>query len=131
MPRKLAVLALIALAPLALPASAQDWTKSKWGPSDEIGSANYMTPELVLKAAQLIKTGNSGAPFVSTISTYVPDIIRYFEHGSSMLNYDTPGGKYTRILTIVSDESIGGKGEALNLQRNAYPDPGETDERGQ
>src|SRR5450755_3073137 len=33
--------------------SAQDWTKSKWGPNDEIGAANYMTPELVLKAAQL------------------------------------------------------------------------------
>jgi len=27
--------------------SAQDWTKSKWGPNDEIGAANYMTPELV------------------------------------------------------------------------------------
>ena len=29
-------------------ASAQDWTKSKWGPNDEIGAANYMTPELVV-----------------------------------------------------------------------------------
>ena len=38
-------------------ASAQDWTKSKWGPNDEIGAANYMTPELVVKAAGLIKTG--------------------------------------------------------------------------
>jgi phospholipid/cholesterol/gamma-HCH transport system substrate-binding protein len=82
-------------------------------------------------ARQLIKTGDSGAPFTSVVSTYVPDIVRYFEHGSSMLNYDTPGGKYTRILTVVSDESVGGKGEALNLQRNAYPDPGETDEGGQ
>jgi hypothetical protein len=27
-------------------ASAQDWTKSKWGPEDEIGAANYMKPEL-------------------------------------------------------------------------------------
>ena len=82
-------------------------------------------------ARQLIKTGDSGAPFTSVVSTYVPDIVRYFEHGSSMLNYDTPGGKYTRILTVVNDESVGGKGEALNLQRNAYPDPGETDEGGQ
>jgi hypothetical protein len=31
----------------------QDWTKSKWGPTDEIGAANYITPELVVKAAQL------------------------------------------------------------------------------
>ena len=42
-------------------ASAQDWTKSKWGPNDEIGAANYMTPELVLKAAGLIKTGKTYA----------------------------------------------------------------------
>ena len=40
-------------------ASAQDWTKSKWGPNDEIGAANYMTPELVVKAAGLIKTGKT------------------------------------------------------------------------
>ena len=38
-------------------AHAQDWTKSKWGPDDQIGAANYMTPEIVLKAAGLIKTG--------------------------------------------------------------------------
>ena len=38
--------------------SAQgDWTQSKWGPDDEIGSANYVTPERVVKAAQLVKTG--------------------------------------------------------------------------
>ncbi len=42
-------------------ASAQDWTKSKWGPNDEIGSANYMTPELVVKAASLVKTGKTYA----------------------------------------------------------------------
>src|SRR5882757_6946039 len=38
-------------------ASAQDWTKSKWGPNDEIGAANNMSAEIVLKAAGLIKTG--------------------------------------------------------------------------
>ena len=38
-------------------ASAQDWTKSKWGPDDEIGAANYMKPELVVKAASLIPLG--------------------------------------------------------------------------
>ena len=42
-------------------ASAQDWTKSKWGPNDEIGAANYMTPELVVKAASLVKTGKTYA----------------------------------------------------------------------
>src|ERR1700687_5532272 len=40
-------------------ASAQDWTKSKWGPNDEVGAANYMTPDIVMKAAGLIKTGKT------------------------------------------------------------------------
>jgi hypothetical protein len=42
-------------------ASAQDWTKSKWGRDDEIGAANYMKPELVVKAAGLVKTGKTYA----------------------------------------------------------------------
>jgi kynurenine formamidase len=57
------------------PASAQDWTKSKWGPDDEIGAANYMKPELVLKAASLIKTGKTyalGIPLDSKTPAYPP-----------------------------------------------------------
>jgi kynurenine formamidase len=56
-------------------ANAQDWTKSKWGPDDEIGSANYMTPELTLKAVQLVKTGKTyalGIPVGSTTPAYPP-----------------------------------------------------------
>jgi kynurenine formamidase len=56
---RLALLAPLASALLAGPAAAQDWTKSKWGPNDEIGAANYITPELVVKAAQLVKTGKT------------------------------------------------------------------------
>merc|ERR1711965_849674 len=41
---------LIAGAALA----ADDWTRSKWGPDDEIGAANNLSPEKVLEAAQLI-----------------------------------------------------------------------------
>ena len=56
-------------------ASAQDWTKSKWGPNDEIGAANYLTPELALKAAQLVKTGKTyalGIPVDSATPAYPP-----------------------------------------------------------
>jgi kynurenine formamidase len=45
---------------LAAGAQAQDnpdWCKSKWGVNDEIGSANLITPESVLAASKLIKTG--------------------------------------------------------------------------
>jgi kynurenine formamidase len=34
-----------------------DWCKSKWGPDDEIGAANLITPESVAAAAKLVKTG--------------------------------------------------------------------------
>jgi kynurenine formamidase len=34
-----------------------DWCKSKYGPNDEIGAANLLTPELALAAARLVKTG--------------------------------------------------------------------------
>ena len=50
----------IALA-LAAPASGQSWTKSKWGPKDEIGAANHITAKSVLAASKLIKTGKTYA----------------------------------------------------------------------
>jgi hypothetical protein len=49
-------------------AGAQDWTKSKWGPTDEIGAANNMSPEIVVKAAGLIKTGKTYALGIETNS---------------------------------------------------------------
>ncbi|VIO75629.1 hypothetical protein CI1B_60080 [Bradyrhizobium ivorense] len=56
-------------------AGAQDWTKSKWGPDDEIGAANYMTPDLVVKAASLVKTGKTyalGIPVDTKTPAYPP-----------------------------------------------------------
>jgi kynurenine formamidase len=49
-------------------ANGQDWTKSKWGPNDEIGAANNMSPEIVVKAAGLIKTGKTYALGIETNS---------------------------------------------------------------
>ena len=48
-----------------LPAQAQTWTvpaesqrcPSKWGAGDERGSGNHMKPATVMRAVQLIKTG--------------------------------------------------------------------------
>ncbi len=37
--------------------AAEDCKPSRWGPADEIGNANLITPESVLEAARLIKTG--------------------------------------------------------------------------
>ncbi len=40
-------------------AVAQECKPSKWGKDDEIGAANYVTPEQVLMAAKLVKKGES------------------------------------------------------------------------
>ncbi len=44
---------------LAAPAIAQDWTQSPWGPDDQIGAANLITPQSVLAATQLVTEGKT------------------------------------------------------------------------
>jgi len=62
----------IAALGLALAAQAQEAPKTgKWGAQDEIGAANYLTPELALKAAQLVKTGKVYSLGI-TVSTTTP-----------------------------------------------------------
>ena len=39
------------------PPTEEERCPSKWGTGDERGSANHMTPETVLRAARLIRTG--------------------------------------------------------------------------
>ena len=57
--RRAAMAAALGMAAqLALPAAAQeDWTESPWGPEDEIGAANRLSPEGVLAAAELVTEG--------------------------------------------------------------------------
>ena len=63
---------------LAFGAQAQDsqtWCKSKYGPNDEIGAANLLTPEVALNAAKLVKTGKTyslGAETSSKTPAYGP-----------------------------------------------------------
>ncbi|MGO1120721.1 cyclase family protein [Rhodovibrionaceae bacterium A322] len=60
---------------LAAPVLAEDWTKSPWGPDDEIGAANHITPESVLAASKLVKTGktyNLGIVIDSTTPAFSP-----------------------------------------------------------
>ena len=64
--KSLAILAL-GFCALATDATAQSWQPpspnercpSKWGATDERGSGNHMKPANVLRAAQLIKTGET------------------------------------------------------------------------
>src|SRR5262245_48125867 len=44
-------------APGAGAQEASSWCKSKWGPDDEKGAANHLSPQVALDAAKLVKTG--------------------------------------------------------------------------
>jgi kynurenine formamidase len=59
--------AVVALG-LSSPVLAQspDWCKSKYGPNDEIGAANLLTPQLAAAAAKLVTTGKTYALGVET-----------------------------------------------------------------
>lgn len=63
-----AALILSVLASSAGAQDAQSWCKSKWGPDDEKGAANLLTPEIAAEAAKLVKTGKSYALGVETNS---------------------------------------------------------------
>ena len=47
------------------------WYPSKWGPNDEIGAANYLTPALALQASKLVTTGKVYSLGI-TVSTSTP-----------------------------------------------------------
>jgi phospholipid/cholesterol/gamma-HCH transport system substrate-binding protein len=81
-------------------------------------------------ARQLIKTGHAGAPMVTTMADYTPEVVRWFVDLGDTLKYETPDGLYTRILAIVSDESVGGLGRSATVKRNVYGAPGTVDEGG-
>ena len=66
--------ALIAAATLALGTAAiaqQTWFPSKFGPNDELGAANYLTPALALEASKLVKTGKTYSLGI-TVNTTTP-----------------------------------------------------------
>jgi len=51
------------------------WTESPWGPDDEIGAANLITPESVTAAADLVTTGKTyslGLTLDSTVPAFAP-----------------------------------------------------------
>ncbi len=50
----------------AVHAEDEDWKESRWGPDDTLGAINRLSPELVLEAAKLIRTGKTYSLGVET-----------------------------------------------------------------
>jgi kynurenine formamidase len=68
---QMGLLAAFALVFSVSAAAQTSWYPSKWGPNDEIGAANYMTPETALQAAKLVKSGKVYSLGI-TVSTSTP-----------------------------------------------------------
>ncbi len=58
-PRIVRSLLAVSLLGVASPSFAADCKPSRWGADDQIGNANLITPESVLMASKLIKTGKT------------------------------------------------------------------------
>ncbi|PTQ07444.1 polyketide cyclase [Sphingomonas oleivorans] len=81
-----ALLGVALAAGLAAPAVAEDWSPSQYGPEDEIGAANLLTPDLVLQAAKLVRTGKT-YPLAVRVDKDLPA----FRHRSFRLYNIQPG----------------------------------------
>lgn len=75
-------------------ALAQECEPSKWGPDDQLGAANYVTPEQVLAAIKLVKKGQSH-PLGIVVDPNMPA----FPPRSTSLQIVQPGQHNGRDLT--------------------------------
>lgn len=82
--KKIVMLAIAAA--LTTTAQAADWPASAYGPKDEIGAANLLTPDLVRRAVSLVKTGKT-YPLAVPVSKDLPA----FRHRSFKLYNIQPG----------------------------------------
>ncbi len=88
------------------PANSSKWWPSEWGPDDQRGAANRMTPEKVLEATKLIRTGK------------IYQLGRLYEHGMPLFgnrhfSLTIPGspthGPSGKNQTVAFDEMFSGE----------------------
>lgn len=85
---------VIAFSSSAASAQADPCKPSKWGAADEIGAANYVTPEQVLMATKLVKKGQTH-PLGIVVDSNIPA----FPPRKMMLQVVQPNQQYDRPLT--------------------------------
>jgi hypothetical protein len=105
--RLFAAVVALAFAPLAFGQAYPSCHKSKWGPDDQIGALNNITPQNVLAAAKLVKRGRSMRMGIETNSKTPA-----FPPRSFAITVLTPGQEYGRSLgetkTNYNDDIIAG-----------------------
>jgi hypothetical protein len=87
------VILILSMALASIGVSAEECRPSKWGPDDEIGAANYITPDQILMASRLVKSGQSH-PLGIVIDTETPA----YPPRSTSLQVVTPGQHNGRKL---------------------------------
>lgn len=106
-----AVATIPCFAPVAKSRAADaTWYPSKWGANDEIGAANLVTPESMLKAVKLVKTGKT-FPLGVPIDKSLPA----FRHRSFYLTNVQPneaGGATMGPISLPSTTSLSSAGQA-------------------
>lgn len=94
-------LGILVLGIAAPPAGAgslpKQWWPSQWGPDDQLGALNRLTPAKVLEAASLIRAG------------VVYDMTRVYEEDMPLFNLTPQSRKYT--LTVPGSPSWGPMGD--------------------
>lgn len=87
--------------------ATDDWTKSKWGPDDQIGAANNLSAEKVLEASKLITTGKTYALGIETNSqtpAYAPRSFKIYVVQPGQVQ----GGSLGSTKTTYNDDIIEG-----------------------
>jgi kynurenine formamidase len=81
----------------------ENWAPTEWGPDDRAGSVNRTTPEMVLKAIELVKQGK-----VATLGKlYASDVPFFGPRGWHMTIPGTPtGGPFGSNALVYHDELI-------------------------
>ena len=108
-PSILAVAAIMTSAPAGAQLKVNDepltakWAPSEWGPDDKVGSPNRTTPELVLKAASLVKKGKSA----TLGKVYAQDAPAFSTRSWKLLIPGRPtGGPFGDQQLVYNDEYV-------------------------
>ena len=92
----------------AVPGSPHNW--GRWGPDDQIGCANLMTPETVRAAAAMVRTGRSfslglpiGGPTTGAVPT--PMVLRTSATGDAVLDPPTAHPAYSDEILVMGTQT--------------------------
>lgn len=101
------LLLTLALASTAQSTLAANWQSSPYGPNDEIGAANLLTPEVVKQAISLVKTGKT-SPLAVAVSKDLPAFRHRSFHLYNIQSGEQAGQTLGKNKFSFNDELVNG-----------------------